>query len=346
MAESNYVSYKDCQYTSITPSAPQSKNIPDQPGQKYNDIALQYNYGTKEQPRVSEFFMEWPEVYSNGGIIKKDEAAPGGKSKTSYSVNVALPQQGETAVLIQRICEVHAACAYIINSYKGALKLYNFDEKNPEALFKHPVYWPRDEQGKPREGKNPSIYLKLFKRGFGASEEKSLFTDLEGKPLKWELLQGVEMKFVPLVHFEKIYIGGGKCSLQMKVVSAVVTYIAARNTVTRQTETIKNIVTTNPKAAETLAEQIAKLTMERQNVLLNTLPGVAKADTGVQGLMRGMPTLAAPPNMGATVSTADFLNSAPPLNRPAEAGSPAKLPTGLPAGLSGLPSVPGMPRLQ
>ena len=71
MSEATYVSFKDCQYTLIVPSAPQSKNIPNQPGQKYNDIALQYNYGTKEQPKVNEFMMEWPEVYSNGGIIRK-----------------------------------------------------------------------------------------------------------------------------------------------------------------------------------------------------------------------------------------------------------------------------------
>ena len=92
------------------------------------------------------------------------------------------------------------------------------------------------------------------------------------------------MKFVPLVHVENTYIGAGKASLQMKIVSAVVTYIAARNTVTRQTETINNILKVNPNAKDTLAEQIAKLTMERQNLLLNTLPKTDPMAGGVQGL--------------------------------------------------------------
>jgi hypothetical protein len=347
MAEANYVSYKDCQYTSISPSAPQSKNIPNQPGNKYSDISLQYNYGTQEQPKISDFMMEWPEVYSNGGIIKKDEPTPDGKVKTSYSVQVTLPQSGETGVLIKRVNEVHAACAYIVGQYKGPLKMFDFDQNRPGALFKNPVYLPRDEQGNLREGKNPSIYLKLFKRGYGATEERTLFTDLEGKPIRWELLQGVEMKFIPLVHFEKIYIGGGKASLQMKVVSAVVTYVAARNTVTRQTDTIKNIVTTNPKAAETLAEQIAKLTMERQNIILSSMPKPAAAADGaanVQNVMRNLPQLGGQSSVGATVSTSDFLNSAPNLAKTGEA-SPAKLPAGLPS-MPGVPPVPGMVKYQ
>lgn len=350
MAESCYVTYKDCQYTSIQPSAPQAKNIPGQPGNKYNDISLQYNYGSQEQPRVNDFLMEWPEVYSNGGIIKKDEPTPDGKTKTSYSVQVTLPQAGETGVLIKRINEVHAACAYIIAQYKGPLKMFDFDHQRPGALFKNPIYYPRDDQGNLREGKNPSIYLKLFKRGYGATEERTLFTDLEGKPIRWELLQGVEMKFIPLVHCEKIYIGGGKASLQMKVVSAVVTYVAARNTVTRQTDTIKSIVTTNPRAAETLAEQIAKLTMERQNIILTSMPKPAAAADGVQNVMRNLPPLGPQASVGATVSTSDFLKSAPNLAPPAESnpasgqatGSPAKLPSGLPP----MPSVPSLVKFQ
>jgi len=338
MSESTYVSYSNFQYTSITPTSPQSKQIPNQPGQNYQEIVLQYNYGTKEQPKVSEFLMEWPEVYSNGGIIKKVEPTQGGKSKEkmSYSVMVNLPQTGETKVLTDRLNEAHMACAYIIGQYKGALKMYDFDHNRPGGLFKNPIYYPRDQvTGNLIEGKNPSIYLKLFKRGFGATEEKTLFTDLSGNPIRWELLEGVEMRFIPLVQFEKIYVGGGKASLQLKIVSAVVTWIAAKNTVTKQTDTIKHIINSNPKAAETLAEQIAKLTMDRQHLLLSNtgsnLDG-RSYQSAVHNLS-AMPSLPTVPPSGTTTNISDFLQGAPNLKQESNnpVGSPAKTPMSFPA---------------
>jgi len=272
MAESNYVSYIDTQYSQIVPISPQIKQIPDQPGQNYQEIILQYNYGTKENPKVSQFLMEWPIVYSNGGIIEKEESSKfkDGRSRYSYSMMISLPQQDHNvSLLIQRMNDVHSACSYIIGQFKTALKMYDFDANRPGGLFKNPLYFPRDQTtGSPIEGRDPTIFLKLYKRGFGATEERTLFTDLEGKPINWQLLKGVEMKFIPLVHVEKIYVGGGKASLQLKMVSAVVTWIAAKNTVTKQMETIKKYLHKNPEASQNLAEQITKLSNERKDFIL------------------------------------------------------------------------------
>jgi hypothetical protein len=91
--------------------------------------------------------------------------------------------------------------------------------------------------------------------------------EISYEPIDWELLKGVEMKFIPLVHIKKIYVGGGKASLQMEVVSAIVTYLSGRGTTIKNTATIKNLVKANPDLPNTLEEQIAKLTSARQGMM-------------------------------------------------------------------------------
>ena len=73
-------------------------------------------------------------------------------------------------------------------------------------------------------------------------------------------LRGVEMKYRPLFHFKKIYIGGGKASIQFDITSAVVTHIVKANTESNQTDTIETLKR-DDNLTKSLREQIAALNL-------------------------------------------------------------------------------------
>src|SRR5690606_39260936 len=91
-----------------------------------------------------------------------------------------------------------------------------------------------------------------------------------GTAVPWELLMGVEMEFVPLIHIKRIYVGGGKASIQMEVVSAVLTSPPKpRGTSTKQMLTVNRLKESNPVLADQISAQIAKLSIDRQDHVLN-----------------------------------------------------------------------------
>lgn len=279
--QANFVHFTAFDPAKVILSAPLQKQVPrSNPPQHYKEVPIQYNYGTAEQPRLDELLVEGPELTSNGGIAVKDEQ--GGRK--SYTIYVQLPEDGDTGRFVQTDELIYASCALQLNQVKGQVGLVNFQPMAPnpsngnkmeyskmmaQMLFRPLVSYPRDKTtGEIIQGKPPRAYLKLMKRGFGVTEEKALFTDLNATPIHWDLMSGVEMKFIPVIHYEKIYVGGGKSSLQAKVVSAVVTYLVGKNSQTFQTSTIERLTQQRPDAANTLAEQIAKLTMDRQDLLI------------------------------------------------------------------------------
>ena len=123
--------------------------------------------------------------------------------------------------------------------------MFNFKLDNPDVLemgFKNPLTYPKDKlTGQAIPGKDPQMYIKVI-------PGKSIFTDLQGKVLSWKLLENVDMTFIPLVHYEKLYGNGKTASLQVKMASAVVTSIRPRNAGDLQKTTIQRYVSSNPTA--------------------------------------------------------------------------------------------------
>jgi hypothetical protein len=67
------------------------------------------------------------------------------------------------------------------------------------------------------------------------------------------------MTFIPLIQFEKIYVGGGRPSLQMKLVSAVVTSVVSKSSVVRQKSTIERLRAAKPELFENVSKQVQDL---------------------------------------------------------------------------------------
>jgi hypothetical protein len=233
-----------------------------------------YNFGNPIENRVlNEFIIEGCEMDSKFGIQSK----PGVSGRLEHSIMCTFDgNNGDHARFLETLGTIHAGCAYILGQVKGAVKLFNFNPDMAEATgLKNPVYHPRDAvTGAVLQGRNPSMFLKLFSRGKPPMVEQTLFTGLDTKPIPWTLLTGVEMKWIPLLHVKRIYVGGGKGSIQLEVISAVVTAIRARNTETRQTGTIDRLKAARPELQDAVAAQLAKLTATRQEQLLGLVGGV------------------------------------------------------------------------
>lgn len=241
--------------------------VPPSAPQYYYQIPLLYNYGSGDKKILDDFLLEGCEMETKVGIQSK----PGQSGRIDHSIMVKFNTNDDSQnKFIKTMNDIHGGSAFILNSMKGVVKMFNFNKDMAEATgFKNPIYRPRDElTGEVNLGRAPSMFMKLFSRGKPPMVEQTLFTDLDGKPISWSLLEGVELKFIPLIHIKRVYIGGGKASLQMEVVSAIVTSIKARNTSSRQMETIHRLQQSRPDLVENVAAQLAKLTTDRQEQLI------------------------------------------------------------------------------
>ena len=217
----------------------------------YRNVNLVYNYGTEEKPIPDELLLELPIVKSRDGI--KEQTFQG---KTTWTIGARFGELEEDILFCQKMDQVYAALSSSLLEMKSELRFNELSKSNIDFIFKNPLYRPKDKvTDEVIVGKPPSCYLKLFKMQYS----KTLFTDLQAKPIDWKLLTNVEMEYQPLVKMPAIYVGGGKCRLQMKVLSAVVIKAVAIGTETMQTKTIKDIVNKEPDRLVELTKQLRKL---------------------------------------------------------------------------------------
>lgn len=322
--QSNYCTYENYGNTKLNATKAEQKPIPGtgpqanppSPPSFYNIIPLMYNTGTAENPILSDLQLEGCELVSTLGI----QAKPGQQGRMDYSILAKFDLNNQDHLrMVECLNDLFEGCAYILETIKGTVKMFNFKASMAEATgLKHPVYKPRDEvTGDVIPGRAPSIYFKLFKRGKPPVMEQTLFTDLEGNPIPWELLEGVELKFIPLLHVKRMYVGGGKASIQMEMLSAVVTSVKARGTFTNQTDTINRLRKARPDLQESVAAQLATLYKDRQDRLVTSQ--TSQQNTTADSNQNDGPTFAAaiaPDNsenysMGGMANMGSFVSQAP-----------------------------------
>lgn len=317
----NFANFLPSNLYALSPESKQSKPKGNEPVVSYHEIVLQYNYGTVEQPKVDKLQKEEPECYSSGGIYSSEK-----DGRKSYSICAKWStSKPETKQFMEAHMGMYMGCAQVVNTNKAALKIFSFRLDNPDIMemgFKNPVSYPKDKlTGQAIPGKDPQMWIKII-------PGKSVFTDLQGKTLNWKLLENVDMTFIPVIHFEKLYGNGKTASLQIKLASAVVTSIKPRNAGDLQKGTIQKYVASNPTALSALEEQIAKITLERQALILASEDGkkgaapAAAAASAAAAKGKDQPSTG-----GAMVQLKDFVAGAPTASPPSPGPVPA-LPTG------------------
>ena len=287
----------------------------------YNDIKLHYNYGTPEEPIISDLFFELPSVPA-GGIRMKEEDAMGKNGpykKQTHSMMIKLDlsdpaTRGEIQKALDKMDEVHSRCCQVLAGCKGKVKMHDFDATRPGGMFKNPVYWPRDEvTGEKVKGKSPNIWVKL--RNYKGN--RTLFTDLNGHVVDWKLLTDVDITFVPLLHFEKVYVGA-KASLQVHLASAIILKVTQSGTETRQTSTLERLKEKyGANLADSVEAQLAELRMARQETIHAAPAEFGSTDYGTMHSVTpsaGGVTAAAPASEQASLQ--DFLSGAPSMTAP------------------------------
>jgi hypothetical protein len=293
------------------------KTVPNvNPPSVYNEIAIEYNYGDAENQLRSPFLWELPEVSTSIGISESDI---GGRKKFSIPISLNPASNEEHKKCITLMDATYKACAELIYKNRAALKLPHFMKENPEGSnFKHPVYYPRDKVTlEIIPGKSPSMYLQLSAR----KDSRTMFCGLDEKPISWDLLKNVQMSFIPLVHFEKIYVGGGKPSLQMKLVSGIVTSVMSKSSVVRQKSTIERLRQAKPELFDNVSKQLEDLKQSSsESTPLTTITNSTSGDdqdyneeTGQERTPEPSPPKAkqskfsAPPKVGGANRLQDFL---------------------------------------
>jgi len=280
------VSYRDFDPANLVKTPPQQKqsqpkvdpNNPNAPPQPitYFEIPLSYRYTIKdkdggEKSVIADLYIEGPELFTPGGINSKEM---NGKAVHSIFTQFDLQDpeiQAFVGTEVERPGTMERLYRVVIDRLdeaKGAVGLGRMQHKMMiEGVTTYPIHWPRDATtSQVIAGKNPSKYFSLFSYGQGYSQRRTLFcapvADADGKVtnLDWEMLRGVEMKYRPLFHFKKIYIGGGKASIQFDITSAVVTHIVKANTESNQTDTIETLKR-DDNLTKSLREQIAALNL-------------------------------------------------------------------------------------
>jgi hypothetical protein len=299
------VNYRDFDPNDIVKTPPQQKqsqpkpdpNNPNAPPAPitYFEIPLSYKYKITEDGNtksvISDLYIEGPELFTPGGINTKEM---NGKQVHSIFTQFNL-QDPETVAFIGNdlsspgtMERLYRAVIDRLDEVKGSVGLGRLQHKMMiEGVTTYPIHWPRDATtGQVIVGKNPSKYFSLFSYGQGYSQRRTLFCAPifeNGKPtiLDWDMLRSVEMKYKPLFHFKKIYIGGGKASIQFEITSAVVTHIVKANTESNQTDTME-VMQRNDALTQSLRAQIAAL-----NLAMDKKDGVSneKSET-VQGMVR------------------------------------------------------------
>jgi hypothetical protein len=256
----DYVDFSEFNAANLIISPFQQKQSKAEAGQKpitYYEMPLSYNFGSEECPIIREFLFQYPEMSTNSGMV---EGQTGGRRNYSVPIMFSLTNVHHNEV-IEVLRKIHQSCSDAIKPVRVKVSMPHFDPKLAEATgFTFPLYYPKDkETGEIINGKNPSCFLKMKYAEYGKRTDKALFTDMNGNGIDWKLMENVEMKFIPLVHIEKLYIGGGKIRLQMKCISAIVTNIVKKGSITRQMRTINKLKENDPDITSRLERQILSL---------------------------------------------------------------------------------------
>jgi hypothetical protein len=258
-----YSTYNSDNLTCLKPEYKQPK-IPGKSIPPFHMIPLTYNSGTEDAPVFSEFFeLELCEFTSPQGITEKESTLEAGKMDHSILIKFD-PTNQEHEKCATVLQDVYMKCASLVGLHKHTLKKNHFDPTNPIAgTFKPLIYIAEDEFGQVVQGKLPCMFLKLFSRGTGVFNEHTVFVDGYNKPIDHKLLYGVQLTFVPLLRFRGIRVAS-TISFQVELKSAAVIDIKKRNAESTQLSTIHSLAATRPDYASKLADQLAKLSTDRQ----------------------------------------------------------------------------------
>jgi hypothetical protein len=234
----------------------------------YHVIPFLYNYGTDTNKQVNDFLIELSEVESPFGIQPKVNAGGREEFRITVKYDLTNPENVKTVKVLDGL---YMDLANILFQFKGDVGMPKFKASSPDdvegAGLWPIVFRPMDKStGEVLQGRAPLSFFKLFSRGRAPCVEQTLFKAPNGDTIPWSLLKGVELKFVPLIHVKRFFIGSVKL-IQIDLISAFVTDIKSRGSESKQMPSILRMTSERPELVDKVSSQLAKLTADRQEQL-------------------------------------------------------------------------------
>lgn len=277
MSLPKFVDYKNFDINRVFSNPPEQKQVPGMNVFFYN-IPIVYNYGTEESPVFDDLYIQGPKSETGRGIEVKDM-----NGKDVYSIGARYPTSNPDYVdFVNKMLLLSAKVKEIILSNVSTIKFGKLNEQSFDYFYNEPIYIARDKvTNEIIHGRAPSCYYKLIKSKYISTN----FSDLNKVPIDWKLLTNSEIEYYPLIHVSHIYTNSSdKIRLQLKLPSAVVLSVKQAGSSTRQEETIERLVAQDPSLKDKLAEQIAKLSLERQDTLVKDEPKVDPSKNSIDDI--------------------------------------------------------------
>lgn len=240
------------------------KNMISNSGQQYYQVQFEYEHGNEKVKTRSSLQIELCEMKVPYGLRSGLSKYNG---KQEDSMIAYFDTKKEDQLCIQKLNDISAKLRDIffeVRSHVGFSPKMSRDDVD-DLIKGGIVYYPYDEKGEIPEGKQPSIYLKLFKRGTHPKIYSTMFTDLNGQEVPWNILISAELVIIPVISVNNIFVGKGKkasVSIQFELKSAVVVDLIPKVFVSMQQSTIDNYNKSHPEQSQILSEKLNKRKQE------------------------------------------------------------------------------------
>ena len=288
MTQQNFVKFDQFDINRMVDTTPESNTskpdpkAPNVPGVPYNILPLMYMYpafdangkplmeadGLTQKSVRDTLVIEMPELTSPRGIeIKPNQQGVMGASLFTL-FNMTDPKVNAMCSLQGLWFAIHRWCIERLWAVKASIPSVSRMAKD-ELRFKcgFPLYLKTDPETKQIiDGTNPSKFFKLIYNASAPGKgNRSLFKapivtgKVGGVPqyqtIEWDLLTNVEMKFKAMVSFQNVFIGGGKVSIQNKLISGIVSNVVPANSGCFSRESMAEYVS-NDTTVDTITTQL------------------------------------------------------------------------------------------
>lgn len=262
----SYMTYRDYMNKNIFFGNVQQQNFTGGTREIYLPILYDYESNYVSNWGLDEFVFEGCEMETNLGIVKKYSDPQ--FEKYVIPTKIRPNQVPDHSLFKDTIKTIYESCVSILYKSKMAVKLFNFDNKMPDATgFKNPIRPKVNELTGEILHEYPfSLTLELISNSED-SRNNTIFTDLDENIIPWSHLNQVKMRFIPLLRIKHINIINHRANIQIEIIKAVITFVRSIHCYGySQIDTINNIRLKQPNLANNVHRQLLRIAAIKEKI--------------------------------------------------------------------------------
>lgn len=254
----NCINFTEIDAGNIVWKTPVQKSSQQAKGINYHELPAKYKY----TPNGGEFdfVFDGPQMTSKRGAVLNQY----NKWHMTSQIDESNPDH---LIFMQKLKEIYDSNVdFIANTNaKHIIGMPMFNPMTAGMVFRFPIFTPTDDKGIPIVGASKLFNPSLINSSFPGSTKKTLFTDCSAdlNIIDWAFVRDTQVTYIPRFHLAGDYIGGGKISLQIKMISAIVLDIVDSSVTSQQFEVAEQIRKQDPNAVNKLKDTLARIQLER-----------------------------------------------------------------------------------